>query len=376
MSSRGRRLASLLVLLLGAAACSAGSPAGGAGGGGAAGASSTVSDAPGEVRTGGPSHRTLPALTAKPRAPRIPRLPTCTGADPLCSRPYDRVVFAATHNAHTVGVKLPGYTNQNKGVSEQLAAGIRGLMLDVGRKRLTGAIHVCHGGCDPAGPSTIADWGPFRAQLSLIDEFLRGHEADVVTVILEFTDGVTPDDLVAELRAAGVERRVFTKAPEQPWPTLGELGGRLIVFASRWEPYGCLSPAASELMMRYWDNAFENPYSYEHVADFATPRACSVDRGTSGGLFVLNHFLTSGDILLTWNPLGLTPLQDTNGPSLPQHVEACRAARGRWPNFIAVDWYDEGGYGGFGSLAGFVADLNARGGGGPAAGVDCVTATP
>ena len=298
---------------------------------------------------------------------------TCNGSAALCALPYDKVVFAATHNAHTNSTtKVPGLTNQNKHIRDQLADGVRALMIDVGKK--SGEIHACHGGCDAVIPGVgVADWGRFGLFLASIKNFLQSNPSETVTLILEITDGATPADIVKELVSAGVDSRVYSKPKTAAWPALKDLGGKLLVFAPKWDGYSCLDAQTSKYIMRYWDHAFENAYSYSSVSDFSKSSACTVDRGNKDGLFTLNHFLTSKDVLIpdipsTWFIDAVpSPVKQTNGQSLIDHIEACKKSLGRYPNFVAVDWYDEGSYGGKGSLAKLVAWLNTKGSGvGPA----------
>ena len=283
-----------------------------------------------------------------PRAPSPPSTSTtCNGSTELCAVPYDHVVFAATHNAHAIaGVAggipflgtVPGGDNQEHSIHHQLDDGVRGLMIDVGRGH-RGTLDMCHGGCG------TLDYGPFAGGLRTIRAFLDAHPRETITLMLELTDGITSADVSNALRTSDLAEYVFVKPVSAPWPTLGELGKKLIVFSQ---------DGAADLVMSYWDHAFENPYHYPSVASFEAPSACDVDRGVPSGVFVFNHFLT---------PLGAIPRGFgfvANGASLQSHLDRCIAARGRTPNFVTVDWYTEGSFGSAGSLVGLVSSLNAR----------------
>ena len=54
----------------------------------------------------------------------------CNGHEALCERPLDRVVLPATHNA--MSVPLPGWysSEQDRPIADQLADGVRGLLVD------------------------------------------------------------------------------------------------------------------------------------------------------------------------------------------------------------------------------------------------------
>jgi hypothetical protein len=283
--------------------------------------------------------------TSKP--PREPSLVTCNGSSDLCDRPYDEVTFAATHNAHAVARSLrvasglvsslaPGGDNQERTIREQLADGVRGLMIDIGRTK-SGRLDMCHGGC------ALLDYGSLASGLSAIQAFLDENPTETVTTMLELTDGVTSADVSQAVRDQGLASYAYVKEGAA-WPTLRALGKRMILFSQQ---------GASDLVMGYWDHAFENPYRYRGFSDFERDTACSVDRGNGAGLFVFNHFLT---------PIGALPAGwgfIANGASVGEHVERCTRARGRAPNFVTVDWYDEGSYGG-GTLFTLVRGLNVR----------------
>ena len=259
------------------------------------------------------------------------------------------MTFAATHNAHAVaggssyGTTVPGGDNQAKTIHEQLRAGIRGMMIDLGRSGST--VDMCHGGC------ALLNYGPFTSGLRAIRRFLDSNPSETVTVMLELTDGVTAADASQVIAQAGLSSYVYVKPAGAAWPTLGALGKKMIFFAQG---------SGSGLVMSYWRHAFENPYSYKDVAAFDAPSACDADRGADSGLFVFNHFLTPvGSVPVGWGFLA-------NNDSVVTHVDRCRTARGRLPNFVTVDWYNEGSYGGHGSLVNYVKYLNSQNAAGPA----------
>jgi hypothetical protein len=279
---------------------------------------------------------------------REPPAITCNGSRELCDRPFDQVTFAATHNAHAIARSwrvaagllsslAPGGDNQERTLHEQLEDGVRGMMIDLGRAK-NGRIDMCHGGCG------LLDYGTFASGLETIRSFLDEHPTETVTMMLELTDGVTSADASRALREEGLASYAFVKRASDPWPVLRDLGKRMILFSQ---------DGAADLVMAYWDHAFENPYHYEGLAEFERDDACSVDRGNGHGLFVFNHFLTPKVAL----PAGWGFI--ANGASVGEHVERCIRAAGRAPNFVTVDWYDEGTYGG-GTLFTLVRGLNER----------------
>lgn len=75
----------------------------------------------------------------------------CNGYTEYCTKPINKILFAATHNSFAVVSKAmdtpPLATNQNPAwtIDKQLKDGVRALDLDLWMK--DGEVHVCHGGC-------------------------------------------------------------------------------------------------------------------------------------------------------------------------------------------------------------------------------------
>jgi hypothetical protein len=58
------------------------------------------------------------------------RGPGCNGDPKLCARHFNRVVLPATHNAMSAQSLGWGIPNQQVGIPDQLAAGVRGFLID------------------------------------------------------------------------------------------------------------------------------------------------------------------------------------------------------------------------------------------------------
>jgi hypothetical protein len=248
----------------------------------------------------------------------IPIPPECNGAIELCAKPYDEVSYPTTHNAMSNAEDGWQSPNQNLNIAHQLDGGVRGLMLDV--HEWGDGILLCHGFC-PLGSLPLADG------LSIIADYLHDHRGEVVTIIFEsYTTAAAIADGFAE---SGADHYVHAHTPGTPWPTLRELidrDERLIVFTDT-------EGGAYDWYMDVWAHAFETPFAAETVDDFT----CDLGRGDGANpLFIFNHFLTA--------PLAV-PEQAPSvnaDPFLLDRARACMQARGRLPNFVTLDFYDQG----------------------------------
>lgn len=242
----------------------------------------------------------------------------CNGHEGLCSRRFDEVAFAATHNAMSNaddGWLLP---NQQHPIAQQLEDGVRALLLDT--YEFSGEAALCHAICE-AGSKPLVE------ALIELREFLDEHPREVVALLLE--DHLDVDQTAAAFEAAELLDDVYAPSAPGAWPTLGEMvesGERLVVFTENGGP-----PPAWYLHL--WEHAFDTPYSFSSVEDFS----CEIHRGEAGNsLFLLNHWLS--------DPVSLPEyalLANSFGVLYDRAIQ-CWQERDHIPNFIAVDFYAEG----------------------------------
>ncbi len=249
----------------------------------------------------------------------------CNGHEQLCDRPYDMVVFPATHNAHSATSE--GFSqfvaNQAFGVAQQLEDGVRVLLLDTYYDESNpSSIVLCHGPCGLGST-------PHLEVLTTIVEFLHAHPKDVITLIYE--DHVAAADLAVDYGATGAVELVYTHQTGDPWPTLGEMiaaGTRLVVTAEQGGP----PPVWHQ---NVWTLAWDTPYGPQDPADLS----CELNRGSpDNDLFLVNHWVN--------NDLGLPSVEDAQLVNaydfLLARAQDCEAQWGHPPNFLAVDFYDRG----------------------------------
>jgi hypothetical protein len=279
----------------------------------------------------------------------LPRTPV-PGGDDLT---LDQATFLTAHNAYANGVDggfapplVNLFPNQSRGLSQQLADGVRGFMLDIYQTR-DGAI-LCHQSCSLVS-RPVALW----VDLKRIVEFLNQHPTEIVTVFLE--DYVAPDVLRAELaRVPGLPDLLFR--PDQDgvrdhgWPRLSELrqrGKRLLMFTDHSRAQdaaaGLTRDSFGVMYQREW--TVENHWSIGPGSG-ASDWAC-YSRWYGGGLnvpltrtepgfrplFVMNHFRD-------------TPVPGTVGTDNTKVMDRtrrfCEPAARKKPTFLAVDRYDLG----------------------------------
>ena len=97
---------------------------------------------------------TISTLAACGDDQRVPIPDECNGLISLCERRYDQVAYPTTHNAMSNEADGWVYPNQYFGISQQLADGVRGLMLDT--YDLDGEPLLCHVFCQ-AGKLPLVD---------------------------------------------------------------------------------------------------------------------------------------------------------------------------------------------------------------------------
>lgn len=295
----------------------------------------------------------------------------CNGHVELCDRPYDEVVYAATHNAMASPNIVFVWPEHDGNLTAQLDAGVRALLIDTHYWRHAASAVTVSDSTDgssvrisPEVAQSVLDSAPDRAQardgtflchnecvfggqelveaLVEIRTFLDENPREVVTLIVQ--DAIDVDDTVAAFTEAGLLDYVYDQRDR--WPTLGELierNDRLVVFA---EFYGgspdWYAPAfdvtADEVdedpLMKVQPGAMqETPFMVEDPNAFT----CAASRGsTDDPLFLMNHWVSR----LT--PSRADAVIVNERQFLVDRARRCEAERGLPPNFLAVDFYNLG----------------------------------
>lgn len=257
-------------------------------------------------------------------------------------RPFDRYSWITAHNAANHGSLVP---NQSMSIEQQLARGVRGLMLDVHEHQ--GRLLTCHADCAFHGRKA-----PLEEDLQHINAFPESHPDAVVTLHLE--DHYPRDAMEAFAREfPHLFRRSFN--PTDPrwnasgpgWPTLRELisaDQRLLVTTQRAALSGAY-PGSRAWFMHDQDVVAENYWSLGDTV-FSHDNRCvprwshiPLDQlATPSGrprLFVMNHF---HGVPFSWHS-GIDNRLDTVLDRLSTH---CLPAAARMPNYLAIDFIEWG----------------------------------
>lgn len=242
----------------------------------------------------------------------------CNGHDALCTRRYDEVSYATTHNAFSVKGTFAA-ANQTRTIETQLEEGIRGLMLDT-HYDSSGVASYCHNVCGIGRE-------PLVPGLEIIRRFLDKNPREVVTLIFEAH--ISSADTAAAFEACGLIRYVRRQPLGAPWPTLEEMidaDERLVVFTDA--GFGDY-----DWYLEQFAYGFQNDYAAETAADFT----CAADRGEeTNAIFIMNHFLTR--TISTEAMAAMVNPYEVLAPRVAQ----CWTETGKRPNFVTVDYYEIG----------------------------------
>jgi hypothetical protein len=314
----------------------------------------------------------------------------CNGDEQLCDRHLDEVTFPATHNAMSAATN-PGwlFAQQEAGFPDQLADGIRGLLIDahygipteggtvktdfsdlggserqaledeLGREAVAAAlrirdrivnseatgerqVYLCHAFCE-LGAIPIDD--AFRTYR----DFLAANPDEVLIISIE--DYVAPKDIKAAAERTGLIDYVYTGPLSTPLPTLQEIidtGGRAIMLSEN-EDGGAAIPWYHA---QYDGLVQETPYSFKQPQQLTDAdkleASCVPNRGpASAPMFLINHWIDTSPA-----PKPSNAAKVNAHDALLDRISQCERQRGLKANLIAVDFYREG------DLFGVVDELN------------------
>ncbi len=168
-----------------------------------------------------------------------------------------------------------------------------------------------------------------QSEMAGVKQWLDAHPREVVTIFVQ--DTVTPADTAKVLERTGLADMAYVHRTGEPWPTLGQMidsGKRVLVLMENeggGEPYPYIHAG--------FDLVADTGFTYATVDDFD----CAPNRGpTEPELFMVNHWLSGFTTLVS-------SAQKANTEDvLADRVRNCRDEREHIPNFVAVNWYDQG----------------------------------
>ncbi|CAG8699404.1 7138_t:CDS:2 [Dentiscutata erythropus] len=260
----------------------------------------------------------------------------CNGHAELCNKSYSAVSFVATHNSYAYGNLVAA--TQDYSIPTQLKDGVRGFLLSAlaSPNPSSTDIELCHTSC------SLLDAGTVVNTLKNFTTFLQNNPNEVITLFWrnDFSN-LTATDFKTAFDKAGLTQYCFTQPLGSAWPTMSDIissGKRVMNFLDS----GADTTTVPWLMAEY-SYVFETPY------DNTDPNAvwpCTIDRpkGQSRPLYMINHFLyteiASSSIEVEIPSRSI--VNSTNSLSLQTQAQNCTKIFGKAPNFIAVDFYDQG----------------------------------
>ena len=299
----------------------------------------------------------------------------CNGSVELCSKPFDQVVLPGTHNSMTAADL--GWLNPNHDISipNQLRRGARAMLIDTyyakpdstvpfpfkfsmfpDPQRENGSaagatMYLCHVTCGWGASELIPEFRKIR-------NFLSANPREVMLFVNQ--DNVTPGDFARAVEESGLIDMTY-EGPTDEWPTLEQMiktNQRVVFLAEQqagdvpWYHEAYSGPMQETdydypRQPRKWLADPNGSPTYAGVDKLTDPallaRSCDPRRGgTSGDLFLMNHWVSGG--------LPLTPLAPD--PALAEIVNtrqvlvdrarACESVRGKLPTVLAVDFFGIG----------------------------------
>ena len=231
---------------------------------------------------------------------------------------YDQIAWLVTHNAMSNREEGWWFPNQSYGISKQLKDGVRGLMLDI--HMIDDKPYLLHG-------RAILGKIPLATTLTDIKTFVKKNPKAILTLIFE---SYAPAKQVREaFEAAGLLDLLHQQPAARSWPNIKDMiaeDKRVVVFT---DAGGGDWPGYHDV----WDFCQETHFSVKQTKDFSYQR----HRGKqSNPLFILNHFLTRPTA-------GVDLAQQANSAAiLKPRLDGCQKLAMRFPNFVAVDFYEIG----------------------------------
>jgi len=182
-------------------------------------------------------------------------------------------------------------------------------------------VYLCHNYCE-LGATRFAD------SMKEVNRFITSNPREVVILFIE--DYVTQAETQDALVEAGLFDRVYSRKPGDPFPTLRQM----IDDNKQVWVMGEMGGPPPDWYQQGFQVSQETPYKFKTVEDFS----CAPNRGTADDpMFLINHWLDTGK-----------PPTPDDGKAinsyevLSKRVKQCQQERGKFPNIIAVNWYDKG----------------------------------
>ncbi|KAK6431757.1 hypothetical protein LTR95_012075, partial [Oleoguttula sp. CCFEE 5521] len=281
--------------------------------------------------------------------PTPPR--TRTPMPSLYRQRYSEQTFIGTHNAPAIRTAENNWSlsgNQYFNISVQLDAGIR-LLQAQGHRPNTSSdeIRLCHFNC------ALMDGGNLNDYLLTVKDFLEANPREVVTLLF-VNAGVNLRYWMRAYRNTGLDLMSYTPPRHlrygnmriSDWPTIAQMvatNQRLVTF---------MSSGADEYIAPYllleWRYLFETNFGIEAPNQYdcrpARPR-WEPPWYVPDRLTLVNHFLYAKFLGFRYPNDTYASMTNAAGfhvGELGEHAVRCRELYGRRPNFLLVDFFNEG----------------------------------
>jgi hypothetical protein len=313
----------------------------------------------------GNGNRTM-SPTGTGTAPALPsNTQPCNNYLEFCDRKYSNITEVCAHNSPYTR-KNNIARNQEYSVKQQLDDGIR--MLQGSAHYVNDTLYYCHTSCDLLNAGTVEDY------LREVTEWVEEHPFDVITILFGNSDWdkttadgkplVTASNFAKPIEASGLRKYIYqppkTAMELNDWPTLGELilqNKRVITFID----YNYDTDAVPYLLWEFynmWETTF-SPTDQNFPCNLGRPEGMS-EQKMREILYMANHNLNAEISFAGLNLLvpNVAEIKQTNSVegfgSLGLMANTCTSDWGRPPNFLLVDFYNEG------STNGSVFEVAAR----------------
>ncbi|KAK0514303.1 hypothetical protein JMJ35_002920 [Cladonia borealis] len=316
---------------------------------------------------GASSSSTLNATTARnstvSRTTSPSAIPTntqaCNNYPEFCNRKYSNITYVGAHNSPFVAPHNAA-ANQDLGVLDQLNDGIRLLTGETHYNATTNTISYCHSSCD------LLDVGTAEEYFTNVSSWISTHPYDVVTLLLVNSDFIGVGNYTTPLINSGLAKYAYIP-PVVPmnisnWPTLSEMiltGKRAVIFMD-YDANQTEVPYILDEFSQIWETPF-SPTNISFPCTEQRPPGLST-QDAEGRMYLANHNLNTeinlaGTSILVPNTVLINQTNGLNGTgSLGLMANNCAAEWPRPPNFLLVDYYNDGSYPG--SVFEVAAEIN------------------
>ncbi|PWY81851.1 PLC-like phosphodiesterase [Aspergillus heteromorphus CBS 117.55] len=304
----------------------------------------------------GSTNATATASTSASSTPVVNTQP-CNGYTEFCSRKYSNITMVAAHNSPFVKAGNAA-ANQAFPVTDQLDDGVRMLQFQV--HLINSTLYLCHTTCDLLNVGTLEDY------LTTVTKWIKTHPYDVVTILMGNYDYVAPGNFTTPIQNSGLMDYVFTP-PKIPmalddWPTVSNMilsGKRAVIFMD-YQANQTAYPWLMDEFSQLWETPFSPTDSDFPCTEQRPPNLSQQD--AEDRMYMANHNLNidvsiASISLLLPNTAALNQTNAVSGyGSLGLMAQNCTAMWNRPPNFLLVDYYNDGNFNG--SVFEVAAEMN------------------